>query len=59
MTQASIYLIQSIVTNLNYKVKLLDVYLWPVVMKFLYILYICKWPPVNTVYYFVTNLLYR
>lgn len=28
-------------------------------MKFLYILYICKWPPVNTVYYFVTSILYK
>lgn len=28
-------------------------------MKFLYILYICKWPSLNTVYYFVTNILYK
>lgn len=59
---ASIYLIQSIVTNLIYKVIIFQVIrcipLAPC-NEFLYILYICKWPPVNTEYYFVAKLLYR
>lgn len=62
MTRASIYLIQSIVTKLNHKVIIFQVIRCiPLAtkMKFLYILYICKWPPVNTVYYFVTSILYK
>lgn len=61
-TRASIYLIQNIVTKLSYKVIIFQVIRCiplATLMKFLYILYICKWPPVNTVYYFVTNVLYK
>jgi len=62
MTRASIYLIQNIVTNLNYKEIIFQVIRCiplATLVKFLYILYICKWPSLNTVYYFVTNILYK